>query len=37
MFRMLTFAASLLVLKTAMELWLAESLLSAAPSQRSLA
>ena len=37
MLRMLTFAASLLVLKTAMELWLAESLLSSSPSSRSLA
>ena len=37
MLRMLTFAASVLVLKTVMELWLAESLLSSTPSPRSLA
>ncbi len=37
MLRMLTFTASLMVLKTAMELWLAESLLRSSPSPRSLA
>ena len=37
MLRMLTLVATLLVLKTAMEIWLAESLLSSRPSQRSLA